>query len=522
MAQAGAVLIDRISAAYDPLSEWYSADHSTLELALEGTYVESGCVVSPNATPTKFDMTAGVVVINGVQVSVSAVTAFATTIATLLSNNSVASGQACWVAIEIDTSGAFNFHAGAVTTVATSPPVKPAITANRVCVGWVYLYYDPAFSSPTQVDKLTNTANGLVKFIEGGARMGTLFTAAAGRAGGQTVRGGTGSAEALTLSSTSHATKGKILFGTSAYDEANNRLGIGKSSPSFPLDATTAAAANSGSFILENLVASIDAASATTTSAILNGNSTAISTGNTATGFTGSLVGAQYLAVHNSTTAATNLASMTGMIAQALLGNVGSTNTPTATNVYAGNFQSINRSNASGTVVSGELGGILNQVQQVGQGTIALMRGMATQLTHVAGVGTAGTTTLCIGYDLAFSFFSAGTVTTAIGLRLQAWPAGPTYTNGPYGISVEGANSQNWIAGGLQIGGASRPTAAAVAGSIGLFGVTPVAQTATASVAPAGGTGTAAGGWDTSAHRDTAITLINQMRTALRAIGAMA
>lgn len=35
----------------------------------------------------------------------------------------------------------------------------------------------------------------------------------------------------LTLQSTSHATRGKILFGTSAYDEVNNRLGIGTSSP---------------------------------------------------------------------------------------------------------------------------------------------------------------------------------------------------------------------------------------------------------------------------------------------------
>lgn len=40
----------------------------------------------------------------------------------------------------------------------------------------------------------------------------------------------------LTLQSTSHATKGKILFGTSAYDEVNNRLGIGTVSPLTKLD----------------------------------------------------------------------------------------------------------------------------------------------------------------------------------------------------------------------------------------------------------------------------------------------
>lgn len=40
----------------------------------------------------------------------------------------------------------------------------------------------------------------------------------------------------LTLQSTSHATKGKILFGTSAYDEVNNRLGIGTTNPQNRLD----------------------------------------------------------------------------------------------------------------------------------------------------------------------------------------------------------------------------------------------------------------------------------------------
>lgn len=40
----------------------------------------------------------------------------------------------------------------------------------------------------------------------------------------------------LTLASTSNATKGKILFGTSAYDEVNNRLGIGTTSPAFDFD----------------------------------------------------------------------------------------------------------------------------------------------------------------------------------------------------------------------------------------------------------------------------------------------
>ena len=57
-----------------------------------------------------------------------------------------------------------------------------------------------------------------------------------GISGGQSAIGGTASGNNLTLSSTSHATKGKILFGTSAYDEVNNRLGIGTTTPLNKLD----------------------------------------------------------------------------------------------------------------------------------------------------------------------------------------------------------------------------------------------------------------------------------------------
>ena len=54
-------------------------------------------------------------------------------------------------------------------------------------------------------------------------------------------------------------------------------------------------------------------------------------------------------------------------------------------------------------------------------------------------------------------------------------------------------------------------------------GTWPVGVRASADQAscPAGGTGTTSGGWDTSAHRNTAITLINEMRTAMIAAGIM-
>ena len=70
------------------------------------------------------------------------------------------------------------------------------------------------------------------------AALQSVFATLAGVVGGQTLNGGTAASETLTLRSTAHATKGKILFGTSAYDEVNNRLGIGTVSPAAPVDVT--------------------------------------------------------------------------------------------------------------------------------------------------------------------------------------------------------------------------------------------------------------------------------------------
>ena len=54
---------------------------------------------------------------------------------------------------------------------------------------------------------------------------------------------------------------------------------------------------------------------------------------------------------------------------------------------------------------------------------------------------------------------------------------------------------------------------------ISLYNVAPVARAAAIAAAPAGGTGTAAGGYDTAANRDVAIATINSIRTALTNIG---
>ena len=66
----------------------------------------------------------------------------------------------------------------------------------------------------------------------------TIYALLAGRAGGQILIGGTLASQNLTLQSTVHGTKGKILFGTSAYDEVNNLLGIGTAIPTNALSFT--------------------------------------------------------------------------------------------------------------------------------------------------------------------------------------------------------------------------------------------------------------------------------------------
>jgi len=84
---------------------------------------------------------------------------------------------------------------------------------------------------PTKTSDLTNDSG----FITSSALTGYLQNNV-GIAGGTTLIGGTASGNNLTLSSTSNSTKGKIVFGTSVYDEVNNSLGIGTTNPVGILD----------------------------------------------------------------------------------------------------------------------------------------------------------------------------------------------------------------------------------------------------------------------------------------------
>ncbi len=85
----------------------------------------------------------------------------------------------------------------------------------------------------------------------------------AGRSGGQTVTGGTASGENLTLTSTSNGTKGKIVLGSaSTYDQANDRLGLGTTSPSYKLDVSQTNGTTVDNFRLNNFGVTWNAADA--------------------------------------------------------------------------------------------------------------------------------------------------------------------------------------------------------------------------------------------------------------------
>lgn len=120
-----------------------------------------------------------------------------------------------------------------------------------------------------------------------------------GLSGGQTAYGGTAASEALTLSSTAHATKGKIFLGaSSAYDEANVRFGLNQTTPLATLHIKGSGASSAtNALIVQNStplgLMTIDNSGAisyagtgsNTTTVLLRSSSLATSSGTVGTGF---------------------------------------------------------------------------------------------------------------------------------------------------------------------------------------------------------------------------------------------
>jgi hypothetical protein len=99
-------------------------------------------------------------------------------------------------------------------------------------------------ATPVDADSIAisdSAAAGILKRLSWAnvkAGLNSIYARLAGAAGGQTITGGTAAGENLTLLSTSNATKGAVIFGTSSeYDHANERLGVGTLTPGAKLHA---------------------------------------------------------------------------------------------------------------------------------------------------------------------------------------------------------------------------------------------------------------------------------------------
>lgn len=138
----------------------------------------------------------------------------------LTSNRSWSVGTVTSAGLSLGTAGT-DVNIGAGTSPVTSSGtitlnIPTASSSNRGVL------------STTDWNTFNNKENAL-SFSTGLTRTGNTVTSnlSTGVAGGQTAVGGTAAGNNLTLSSTTNTTKGKILFGSSSYDEAANTLTIG-------------------------------------------------------------------------------------------------------------------------------------------------------------------------------------------------------------------------------------------------------------------------------------------------------
>ena len=331
-----------------------------------------------------------------------------------------------------------------------------------------------------------------------------VVTTIQGNTGGLTLIGGTASGDDLTLQSTSNATKGSILFGTSAYDEVNNRLGIVIPAPTAPLDVGGTAGLFTDSLALTRYT--IIRASRTDTASLSGGDSN----------------GQMHLELNlNPSSSYGGLATNTAT--SFLLTEPGNGQNFTTLALRAFNF------------VAGHQGtGTVTNIQAVGGGGRNTSTGIVTTLTGAAfgnsnnGGGTVTTNQgVLVSQPVGRTSGSPNsTWTTILGINIQDQiPSGAsnTVTNpivalkiqnqtgtGAYGMQV--GTGLNYIAGSLNIGSTSAPTNAL-----------DVIGTATASVqvtTPIVSGGTGSGNTLTLKSNDTAWPRTSRTQTDFLTIGA--
>lgn len=247
-----------------------------------------------------------------------------------------------------------------------------------------------------------NAKEAALTFSTGLTRSTNTITSnlSTGISGGQSVVGGVAASETLTLSSTSHATKGKILFGTSAYDEVNNRLGIGTASPTYKLHVTDTTTTTSGSDTL--LYASLATTTSSSTAAHAAGYfdlSARPAVGESIT--TGR---AAYYQADND--GAGTVSTLYGINTYGR-----NTSTGTVTNCY-GNYSLVQNTN-TGSI--GTAYGLRGAVENSNTGTITTGQALAVNVSNTS----TGTITNAYGMQISTTNTS-GTITNWYGIRINA------------------------------------------------------------------------------------------------------
>ena len=145
----------------------------------------------------------------------------------VITNSGVTSLNGNAGALTMDTSYISNFYTKARSLLSVSAPLtynsatglfgitQASSSTNGYLSSADWNTFNNKSAALTFSTGLTNTANTITNDLSTGIA-----------ASNQNIYGSTSASGTLTLNSTTHASKGKILFGTSAYDEVNNKLGI--------------------------------------------------------------------------------------------------------------------------------------------------------------------------------------------------------------------------------------------------------------------------------------------------------
>lgn len=272
-----------------------------------------------------------------------------------------------------------------------------------------------------------------------------------GNTGGLTLVGGTASGDDLTLSSTSNATKGSIILGTSAYDEVNNRLGIATLTPVTGFDSRGAVNSVTWSDTFNRNTAAyfradFDQTVPTTLSGIFGVDSVFTPTANSALNINGAL--------YNLSIAGT-FANTAGIATKAMQAQIAITGSGAHTIQFIGNESRISTTAASTASLSNAnnaaMHGLLNIV---GTNNIT---GASCILATATFPNLTATATNIYGIRIANPTKGANyTVTNFSAVRIEDNTM--TVATAKVGVHQVGTNYHNRLNGNTTIGADSTPT----------------------------------------------------------------